>query len=583
MKGNTLTRARTLFLTAFALLTASQLMAAPPAKIASRAPEGGEFPSAGQATAIAIKNRYDLVVISEPAAKLVTGTTLWDLKTLAPAGAPLNLPKGNYTVAAAALSPDGKYLAVGDARDARGAVNSADGSKDEATVYDTDTGAKVFELPGGDTGARVSLLRFATGQRLLVGSSGADKSRVGFEVYDVPSGKQVRRFNCDINKSNQTATTPDGRYLAVASDKTLEVYNIESGKSVLIAAPPPFAMPGSRQDKAPHVESPNPYHFVEGLQFSADGRELAGYFAELQPRIVVWDTGGNVIDVIPLTDIPQKGPANYSTFNVSPDGSCWMIAGNALVDRRTKRCVWMREYTGIDEVHGIFLDDERFFLMHRFGRQSVEVITLPMAAIRKSLAAAADSKMPAVWRPGQAVSLELGLQGVGGDVDFMRTLVLDAVTARLSEDNITVAADQPTILKLNFEEGVSRLIKVMSPPTPGNRVPHDTGRTILEARALLTYQVMARGQDKVYFTGAVGASSNSHLASEPSDAANRAELARYLPGDIDRMQLPYFIPQDSRLETLPIGFKARSYPADYVRPAPDGVKSSPTASGTDAQ
>ena len=137
--------------------------------------------------------------------------------------------------------------------------------------------------------------------------------------------------------------------------------------------------------------------------------------------------------------------------------------------------------------------------------------------------------------------------------------------------------------KMNFKEGVGNPVKIMIQPTPEDPRPRDTGRSTLEARALLTYKVMTRGNDKVYFSDAIGHSRNTTLAAEPSDAANREALVRLLPREIRRMELPYFIPQEPGLEMLPLGCKPHPYPADFIKPAPDNLKSSPASSGPGAK
>jgi WD40 repeat protein len=133
---------------------------------------------------------------------------LWDTNT---ATVKLDLTKEfkGAMIAAAAFSPDGKWLAVG-----RG--GEIDGLNGKATLLDSGTGKKIREFSPGHLNGLTDLVFHADGKHLL--SCGRDTT---VKVWHVPDGKLVKELGKPRGGQfkdwfQSLAISPDNRWIAAA-------------------------------------------------------------------------------------------------------------------------------------------------------------------------------------------------------------------------------------------------------------------------------------------------------------------------------------------------------------------------------
>jgi WD40 repeat protein len=176
-----------------------------------------------------------------------------------------------------AFSADGRYLA---------GASGEPSAPVEATVWDVTTGkpkvwkgddGKDFSGLRGDSRAITSLAFRPNGKQLAVGSGGdvianlygGESARKPGEVriWDLETGKLVRRLTGQQQAVTGVAYSPDGQYLASASrDQTVRVWNVPTGEEV----------PALRQSDA-----------VLAVAFSSNGRYLAS--AGTEGTITLWE------------------------------------------------------------------------------------------------------------------------------------------------------------------------------------------------------------------------------------------------------------------------------------------------------
>lgn len=134
-------------------------------------------------------------------------------------------------VSAVALSPDGRWLAIGTG-------NSADPSRPAQTLHvalwDLTTGREARRLPL--LGNAVSVLSFSADSRLLAAGSRSDPEvcpKCTARLWDVASGREVQRFATDPRRGG-FALSPDGRTVAgsaTSSDSyAIGLWEAQTGK-----------------------------------------------------------------------------------------------------------------------------------------------------------------------------------------------------------------------------------------------------------------------------------------------------------------------------------------------------------------
>lgn len=129
------------------------------------------------------------------------------------------------TVECAEFSPDGKLIAAGNGQGEVKVYNTADGSLVRTLVYTTDPHR---DFSTSFKGMEVECVAFSADGRLLA----AGGNEQGIKVFRLADGKVVRTFDAEGAEVDGMAMSPDGKYFAHASRRSVTVRQIDGWDQV---------------------------------------------------------------------------------------------------------------------------------------------------------------------------------------------------------------------------------------------------------------------------------------------------------------------------------------------------------------
>lgn len=425
-----------------------------------------------------------------------------------------------------ALAADGKHFAS--------ASKSPNQANTAVTVWSTQTGKQVLEVPG-ENKVFVDLLVFVGDQQLLIG--GRHSSQI--VVWDIGAGKAVRQLTVPGRRveAQKLAFTADGRFFACVADDKIVVTDAATNKPAAV-----MAHPGPRGAAPDNRDNVFVYAWTRALAYSPDGAELAAFSMHPSPRLLVWKSGGELV-----LDEPVPMPRHVTSRHVVEwlsDKSGWLVNG-CLFDRASKRVVLVTRVPFAADVLPHLLDKERLIGVFGQDTERLHAIKIPWDKLRASLKQLAG-KGPALVAPGEAVSLELALPGLPGDEP--RKILTDALTARLARDGIPVAADRPMVLRVRFsdeaEDAIYEQQLLFDLRGKGTRPPK-------EAKGAAVLELVAKGEARPIWRGHLKATPTRSLKEELADVGARKNLSGRLTGQLNALDMPYFVSKEKNYIALP--------------------------------
>lgn len=428
------------------------------------------------------------------------------------------LPDEYERYARRALSADGKFFAV---------TEKGWNQEDTPThVYATATGAKVT-VPPAAKGAYADFVAFYGSTHLLLG--GRHGPTVG--IYGAATGKLDGELKTPERQVREATVrfSPDGKVFATIGNNKVVISDVRTGQQ-LKAIPTPGGEP-------------------EVVAFSADGAELAGLFDHFQTgsKVVVWDSTGKAVSEFPVP--ARSSIALDHVLEWLPDGS-GLLVDQHLVDRASKRPVLSVQVPFAVYVVPHLLDQNRVAGCFEKGGESLEAIPVPWPKLRAALKAV-DAKADAYLAPGRPVRLDFVFQGARGDEAETRTLLGAALTKRLARDGIPVAAQAPTVLRLNLSEQAGDTLPIFEKQSPFDRQGRDTGRKATGAKGAAALELWAQGETAPLWRRHLTSASGTSFSQEINDATLRKSMIDNLANQIARIEVPYFLPKDKGTVALP--------------------------------
>jgi hypothetical protein len=466
---------------------------------------------------------------------------VWDLQTFQRTGT-IKGKIGSTNMSPMRLSPDGKFLAV------------------TATDADPDRAVEVWSFADGKLVKRIEpkprpkkILGFDfAGEGRLVVVIEAEVAKI-LQIHDFTTGTMVATHGLPAKfQENSLAFSPGRKYAAYMTDTELRVIELESGKLV-----------GNQPAKG----------LCNGMAFSPDGTELAGlFFSAPGGRLMVWDLAKGEVVVEhglpsgPTFKTPGWGDAGARSIDWLPDGSAWLLAGHALVNRKDGRWVWSIFAPAYKDANGKMMSNALIYsqavrlldndhalagLKARTGGR-LEVVQLPWSQVDASLKAL-ESNAPALLKAGGSVSLKFSV----GNVRFstpkeVEEGLTEAIRDGLAAEGITVADGQPVVLQVKHVEEPGPPYRIIGPGNSGNSSVTSTRFT---TELALTVPG-ARGPvwtDQKIETGLGHYTTSRSTGGRVDEAGMRAGGFEGVKNSVKSLGLPYFIPQpkDKNLAILP--------------------------------
>lgn len=474
----------------------------------------------GQDATMAIAPGGKFVEVDRDIYDTATGDKAW---TPAPAFG------GGDKKALRAVSPDGDAYAEGSE------------TAQQLFVYFKESagGEPKAELPTIKGAAKLVFLQFADEKRLIAGFNSGNNTRVAVYSIDKPK-KSIKDFATDTFSGKTAAISPDGKFLAIASFQALRVYDLAKGVSVATMAAP--------------ANGQAAFASCSGIAFSPDNEELA---AVLGTGVLIWSNRGKLLE-------EHGGAVSSAPFSKHngmaylPDKSALLVNGQDLFDRKTNMVVWQLKAANFyNHPSGVF-DAEHIIVSGGSNKNGqVAVAKIPREELAKA-AAAIESKVDSVIAPGAPISVqyEIGEPRFANRQDVANQLHA-ALTARLTQLGITVADDQPTIMKVLYTEAQGDVQEYGEGfgfrPPPRFRSPLEKpGVKVVETKHHFVATLVRKNDTKTWWTATIDQGSPQTIRGDVSDSNIRNASFEQVKGRIGGLDLPRFLPVDPNIPSLPL-------------------------------
>jgi len=313
------------------------------------------------------------------------------------------------------------------------------------------------ELPGpsnpialGPDGSTILLREAKAKDRLDLFNVADGKPIVGWRPYDKESGDDRAVIWADFLDPRRIATINGAGVFVVWSIPDLKaIYLVEDafqgaptlgpdrklvagfdGKALRVLD----AATGALLGESLAMTGLGPRPEWKGGAFTLDGSAFAGQFG--RNRLVRWDLatgkiGAEVKSTAPLPSDPVEWVGGHHV----------LLDNRTLVDFGTKRVVW--DYAGAPVGSGGPDGKHWFVARGEAGQENGRLLSIDATdpTLEKAESLMADAKSPAVLRPGAKVSVQVDASGPPNDPQGYRKALVDALSARLKANGMTVVQD----------------------------------------------------------------------------------------------------------------------------------------------
>ncbi|MCA9049759.1 MAG: protein kinase [Planctomycetaceae bacterium] len=415
---------------------------------------------------------------------------------------------GNYPAdAITMLSSDGRYFAA--------CLKSPNQENADVAVWDTATGKKVA-LATGESGRYADIVLVSPNSLLMAGRFANE-----IQVWDCESGKRRKSLRIPDARfrPGSVAVSHDGQYVAVAADSGLAVLEVSGGKLIAVMHSPadkPRGIPAKPVSGRPDAAAAGPVLAgIRSLAFSPDNQELAALSTHPQPRVLCWNSRGEIVadGLLPLS---SDDPADELTW--FPDGKAWLVSGR-VIERSTGRVLMAAvDNAGSVVEHARLLSDGELAGAFSAGDDHYHLKTFDWSAVSDSVSKtdAADAWLS----PGSPVTIEVT---AGDKRPALQNSLRKALTQRLQRDGLKTESDRTTVFRIRQADNDTLVIEL----THGDRKDEILWRHELPGIA------------------AVGDQWNK------ADEKTRQELTNTAESAVTALVTPWFIPRQPGLQ-LPV-------------------------------
>lgn len=492
---------------------------------------------------------------------------IWNLATEKKAGQiSIPLDKGwRILTEKIKLSTDGKTLLFG--------YVIRDTKTPKLESWSVETGQKLADWEVGPVDSILS--KFEICGSNLAFAKMLSKEASGFKtmlkVWDITSGKLIKEREVKYNEFSDLyhKISPGGNFLVsydsanklhIFDLRTLDLLREVDVKQLLSATDSEYGK--------------DSYYIYNGMNFSADGKEL-GLLLMSSDSTTLWTLDlsngqaalgyhvtGNLSEA---TRDPGYSGENMVWF---PDGRGWLLYGDWFIDRKLKQVLWTLKpvpYVIIrNEVYltpKYLLAETATALRDAKGRALLNrkpklvPVKIPEQKIADSLAAY-QSQSEAILGAGQQVSIDVTVGNLKfGDHDEVKSVLAEVMQQRLETDTFKVAADQPVVLKIEYQEQDGNKLQMTKRgrPGPGNPLGETpTGETLQATAAAFKLSWVDTASKRTLWSTEALVNPRFLILRNATAEEARTKMFEGLQNRLMAESIPYFIPRDKKLASLPL-------------------------------
>lgn len=463
------------------------------------------------------------------------------------------------------ISFDGKYLLT-TAKDPETKIS-------KLAVFNVSTGKLVSEWEAGTAGAHINGYKFSGPSTVLAKTLKKENNSFTsiLKSWDFKSGKLIKEVLLKTN-SNDFNTynyriTPGGKYLISGNIRTLSVYDLSSLELV------------KKVDLFELLKAADTANIVSNSlsltekEISDDGSELGLLMKDLNGTSL-WTLNlkdGSVVNELyfpgDLYDAFSEPGYLNSKLTWSPEGKGWLLYGAIFVDRQRKQVTWaLKPVPNVISRARILLTPDSLVTQTASAMRDADgktlynrkpflvTVPLPLEEIQQTLAAY-DKRSEAYLGAGQQVSLEVNVGNIKfGKPDEVKSILSDVITQRLKTDGFQVAADQPIVFKIEYQEQAGNTLQLAKNVKPSAENPLGrvaTGKTLETTAALFELSWIDQETQKTLWSKKVAINPQVLYLREATAEGARTEMFENLQSRLLAEFIPYFIPKDDKLKMLP--------------------------------
>ena len=328
-------------------------------------------------------------------------TAIYDLRT----GKRGGFIKAAFQPRTVVLSPDGTMLAGSETTQSQGSsIFSTDGVAGAIEIWSALDNRLLGQVPSGQSAVVPAPLGFAGGKLIAFGSSNGIS---GLQEWDPASGLILHQWRTPPLSRNSLAISNSGKYVAVAVNPVIRVFDTQSGEI------------------AGELSSPVALSQTTGMAFSSDGKTIAAIVPSggsngvadsgAMATLLEWNVadGGKLARTVPIDLTTAASPfdpsmassaavdaSDVAYLQWTPDGRMVRV-GDGLFEATTGKAIFTLPNQTSGNLNGklIAVADKRsayeFLPTGTGSRLILKTVDLPNATIASAITSAAKNEMAA--------------------------------------------------------------------------------------------------------------------------------------------------------------------------------------------
>lgn len=471
---------------------------------------------------------------------MISGNRVWDKGTQSV----LRRLDGSFDGRAqTVLSPDGRFFAA--------ASKPPDEQNTAVTVWDTQTGKQLFTAPGDSKRFADVILLSSTS--LYIGDRWSEE----LLVWDCETGKKGKpiRLNEAKFKRGNASLSPDGLYIAAMAQGRMVILNTADGnlgglmqnpgKTVRMKRAPLQEGNGRSKSRTQDagLEAEPVFAALQSLAFSLDNKELAGFSTFPRPRLMLWNSQGELtVDQAAASVSGTESPA----MQWFADQNAVLVSGSVL-DRGTGRVVMTTVSEKAKRTSVSVYDDDHLVCVLRNSPTELSIVPIPWQTISDTLQDInnVDTALLAIGSP---VSLQVLvtdlLDGGSPELEDVRTTFKEALVL----EGLNIESGRSNVFRVSVASEAEKKTSILDRLMPlQQRQKSTVAESVPEGDCIVLELFTSAATVTPVWRVNLGSLAELGLLEAP-----KRVIADRLMALIAEVNFPYFIPRDKKAVGLPI-------------------------------